>query len=55
MMTRSQIQTAMRDRIISVVMEATGLTRPTLMKLRDGLGVVSTSTQIQISNYLEGK
>ena len=54
MLTRNEIKAAMQDRILSVVQSATGLTRPTLMKLRDGAGVVSKSTQVQISSYLEG-
>jgi len=55
MLTREQISKAMQDRILMVVQTETGLTRPTLMKLRDNKGDVLKSVQISISNYLTTK
>ena len=52
MLDRTEIARRMQDRILSVVTQETGLTRPTLMKLRDNAGSVSPATQNQISKYL---
>lgn len=54
MMSREAIQKAMQDRILSVICDTTGITRPTLMKLRDNKGKVSISIQHHISHYLGG-
>ena len=55
MLNREQIAEALKDRNITIVHQNTGISRPTLTKLRENRGSVWPSTTKHISEYLMRK
>jgi transcriptional regulator with XRE-family HTH domain len=56
MLSEQEIITALQDRRLAMISEATGISRMTLTKIRSGRAIKpSYNTMRRISNYLEGK
>lgn len=56
MLTEQEIRDGLKDRRLTMVAQATGISRFTLTKVRDGkLASPAYRTMLRISNYLEGK